>query len=430
MLTPNQLVAISVIERTCSILSALGSLFIITTFCSSTSFHRPINRLVFYASFGNILVNIGTLISRAYIDDEDSAGCQFQAAIIQMFMPADVFWTLAMAINVYLTFYLKFDASKLRRMEPYYLAVCYGIPLIPAITYIFVRDHGTRVYGDANLWCWVTSEWDVLRIATFYAPVWVAIIITFSIYIRAGRTIYNKRRELLYISASEPDPLTTMNGDAGLTVGTTEVVVTSEAADETRQIPLQPLGQRAPEDAANHPNTAYSVTISSNPKSHNSIVPKPHSETRPVQVQRPYMSARRRNYELNTAAWSYTKCAILFFTAMLITWIPSSANRVYSAVHGGRTLAPLEFMSAFVLPLQGFWNASIYIVTSWAACRNLLVDLRLGKRPAVTEIVGGMRSHEDSRRRSASRNRKTYESESTTELAHSRADPGEARTSL
>jgi hypothetical protein len=82
-------------------------------------------------------------------------------------------------------------------------------------------------------------------------------------------------------------------------------------------------------------------------------------------------SSRRRNFESHNAAWAYTKCAILFFSVLLITWIPSSGNRVYSMVNGGDVSKPLFFASAFVLPLQGFWNAIIYIVTSWAACKSL-----------------------------------------------------------
>lgn len=78
-----------------------------------------------------------------------------------------------MAINVYLTFYRKFDAERLRKMEPWYLLGCYGIPFIPAFTYIFVRNRqGDRIYGNATLWCWVSTEYDVLRVATFYGPVW------------------------------------------------------------------------------------------------------------------------------------------------------------------------------------------------------------------------------------------------------------------
>jgi hypothetical protein len=89
------------------------------------------------------------------------------------FMPADAFWTLAMAINVYLTFYFKFDAQRLRRMEAPYLICCYGIPFVVALTFIFVSTPAKgRMYGNATLWCWVSSSWDVFRIATFYGPVW------------------------------------------------------------------------------------------------------------------------------------------------------------------------------------------------------------------------------------------------------------------
>ena len=189
-LTETQLENISDIERACSVLSLLGSSFIIATFCLSNAFHKPINRLVFYASFGNAMTNIGTLMSRNYIAASNSVGCQFQAFLIQMygfksgesrsdadeviyrFMPADAFWTLAMAINVWLTFYCTFDAQRIRKLEILYLLCCYGIPLVPALVYIFVKSNGQRVYGNATLWCWVSPAWGVWRVATFYGPIW------------------------------------------------------------------------------------------------------------------------------------------------------------------------------------------------------------------------------------------------------------------
>lgn len=83
-LTEAQLASFSVIERACSVLSLIGCIFIITTFCMNKSFHKPINRLVFYASFGNMMTNVATLMARSYVDYGDSAGCQFQAFLIQM----------------------------------------------------------------------------------------------------------------------------------------------------------------------------------------------------------------------------------------------------------------------------------------------------------------------------------------------------------
>ena len=83
-ITPGQVDGFSIIERVCSVFSLLGCIFIIITFCISKSFHKPINRLVFYASFGNMMTNVATLMARTYIGDANSAGCQFQAFLIQM----------------------------------------------------------------------------------------------------------------------------------------------------------------------------------------------------------------------------------------------------------------------------------------------------------------------------------------------------------
>lgn len=88
-------------------------------------------------------------------------------------MPADTFWTLAMATNVYLSFYRGYDMMSLRRMEIPYFVLCYGLPFIPALVFVFVpNSKGDKVYGDAILWCWISSEWATLRMALFYAPVW------------------------------------------------------------------------------------------------------------------------------------------------------------------------------------------------------------------------------------------------------------------
>jgi hypothetical protein len=245
----------------------------------------------------------------------------------------------------------------------------------------------------------------------------VVIIVTFFIYISAGKTIYEKRKQLrsFEYSVSAPD------AEDPYTMKTTEVYVTSEVLESQPRSAAFNMGRRGSEASSNpRGNAAYSVTISSDKRlsmlgEAGAPAPLPKSQPRgPV-------SQRRRNYELNNAAWSYTKCALLFFTAMLVTWIPSSANRVYSVVHSDRTSAPLEFMSALVLPLQGFWNAVIYITTSWRACKNLFQDLGLARRPKVTELIG---IRPGFMQRNAA---KSYESESMTELQNSRANSNDRR---
>ncbi|KAI0834165.1 family A G protein-coupled receptor-like protein [Hypoxylon sp. FL0890] len=428
-MTEGVLRAITIIERVGSVFSLLGCLFVILTFTFSKAFHKPINRLVFYASFGNMMTNVGSLIARSYVSDIDSFGCQFQGFLIQMFLPADACWTLAMAFNVYLTFYHKFDAARLRSMEIYYLILCYGVPFIPAIAFVFVRtETAGRMYGNATLWCWVSNGWDIFRIATFYGPVWVVILVTMFIYIRTGGEIYKKRKQLREFGASssahDPESLTM---DDPYSSKTTEVTVTSESAEQTANgIDLAPLGRYSPK-----PKPAYSVTISSDKQSNgrpqqggitlpskSTVPPTPSTARAQAKSQK-----RRANYEANNAAWSYSKCAFLFFTALLVTWIPSSANRVYSIINTDQVSVALEIMSAIVLPLQGFWNMFIYVATSWKAVKITFSDVAARITRQHTEPSRYSGDHNDKRnlafRLPSRTSRKDLESESITELTNS-----------
>ncbi|KAJ9420071.1 G-protein coupled receptor 1 [Fusarium oxysporum] len=344
-LSTNDVKLITIIQQVCSVLSLVGCLFIITTFCLCDAFHKPINRLT-------------------------------QAFLLHTFVGADALWTLAMAINVYLAFYYRFDAQRLRKMELPYLLLCYGIPFLPAFIFIFVKNgDGVRVYGSAVQWCWITSSWDTLRIATFYGPIWVIIAITLAIYIRSGSTIYRKRQQLLKAQGS----------GSGVTV--------HAIGEHAEPQPPQPIAR---------------VT---------STMPQP--------VQRP---AVRPSNDVYRAAWAYTKVAMLFFAVILITWIPSSANRMYSHIHPSEVSKPLQFMSATVLPLQGFWNAVIYAVTSWAACKAVLEERGLwGSRTRINEPAWEA-DEERGRRRSKLKtmlNSRTEDSESLRELAHqNKSDDG------
>lgn len=76
----------------------------------------------------------------------------------------------------------------------------------------------------------------------------------------------------------------------------------------------------------------------------------------------------------------YTKVCLLFILAMSITWLPSSANRIYSLAKDGRVSPALALLDAFVLPLQGCWNALIYIYMSRDACRSLVLQVQVSLR--------------------------------------------------
>jgi len=78
------------------------------------------------------------------------------------------------------------------------------------------------------------------------------------------------------------------------------------------------------------------------------------------------------NSDANRAAINYCKCALLFFAAMIVTWVPSTLNRLVTLAHPDHPVFGLNYASGLVLPLQGFWNAIIYIFTSLPACKALM----------------------------------------------------------
>lgn len=232
-------------------------------------------------------------------------------------------------------------------------------------------------------------------------------LFTTVIYLRAGGKIYANRNLLrsFHSPPSEPRPI---NGNNFQSVKTTEVFVTSEQADITPANSIDLHNPGAPGPSFPRPprfaKNAYTVTVSSPQQATN--CPTPQSVTteqtypkKTLDCQTPklgsmfspavpvaaYMSNPDRSNlyptrrdaaaQADNAAWSYTKVALLFMVAMMVTWIPSSANRVFSVVHPGKISVGLEYASAFVLPLQGFWNASIYALTSFRACKAFWHDL-------------------------------------------------------
>jgi hypothetical protein len=273
---------------------------------------------------------------------------------------------------------------------------------------------------------------------------------TIAVYVRAGKDIWNKRQSLRNFSTTPPDPLPVVS-DPFQPTKTTEVTITSEAADvsPSDSIDLEALGGQ-PQGIPKAPQpvkSAYSVSISSNqlpgsqppqPKlrvdTHSTYSEKPReifispvSPAVPISATLPNLERVRLNplsrrnaaNQADTAIWSYTKVAVLFFVAMMVTWVPSSANRVYSVVHPGQINLGLEYASAFVLPLQGFWNAIIYTTTSLPACEAYweeFKEFRKNKRLGSNgrSVFGG---GADGRR--ARRNKNYTETDSVTELQES-----------
>lgn len=84
--TERQLHVLDITERVSSTVSLACCLFVVLTFVASHRFRTPVNRLIFFATWGNLLGICATVTSRSgIIAGEDSALCQWQALFIQWY---------------------------------------------------------------------------------------------------------------------------------------------------------------------------------------------------------------------------------------------------------------------------------------------------------------------------------------------------------
>lgn len=71
---------------------------------------------------------------------------------MRRFMQSDPLWSCAMAVNVYLVFFRRYDATSLKKLYWIYGLICYGLPFVPAIFCLFYRSKEKgKMYGNATV---------------------------------------------------------------------------------------------------------------------------------------------------------------------------------------------------------------------------------------------------------------------------------------
>lgn len=78
---------------------------------------------------------------------------------------------------------------------------------------------------------------------------------------------------------------------------------------------------------------------------------------------------------------AYLRTSFVFAISVLVTWTPSSINRVHDLIYTNNASFGLNLASSVVLPLQGVWNAVIFFTTGWKTLREDLhafIDRRRG----------------------------------------------------
>jgi hypothetical protein len=67
-------------------------------------------------------------------------------------MQSDPWWSFAMAVNVYMVFFFAANPASFLSYWWAYFIVCYGIPLIPSLCLLLLKDAALGpVYGDATV---------------------------------------------------------------------------------------------------------------------------------------------------------------------------------------------------------------------------------------------------------------------------------------
>ncbi|KAI1496202.1 hypothetical protein F5X99DRAFT_414320 [Biscogniauxia marginata] len=393
-----QLNLIIIFERFGAALSVTGVLLIFLAFAICKRLRTVPNTFIVFASFANLGASIACLIGYSgVLAGSTSHVCQAQAFMFELFMQSDPWWSFAMAVNVYMVFFFSANPKSFLRYWWAYFCVCYGIPFIPALWLLVVRGRdGQNVYGNATIWCWIDGDWSDLRIYTYYLPIWVCIILSTCIYIAVGYHVFQRRNRLRNLSLSNPDRRNTAR-DSGEKNLFTNAAVMGTVNREVVQVTTvnsttEHAKRESPEGAAganwfDGPIEELS-TIGSSSRPTSSANPYQTTVTRitadPVPRESLWSRVRglwphfRGGFDhwcskfshMDPVKLAYLRTSFVFAISVLVTWTPSSINRVHDLIYTNNASFGLNLASSVVLPLQGVWNAVIFFSTSWKALRE------------------------------------------------------------
>ena len=176
-------------------LGLLGATALLVLYYTTPHMHRSaVARIVACISVADLVSGLAKSLGRIAVSN--GVLCQTQAAFMQFGDLASLLWTLTIALNLLLITYLGHSVNSIQKYERIYAAVCFGIPFISAILPLFLRaippnsNQAIRVYGDADLWCWVNHSLPVIRAVMMYIPLCIVFVTNLIVYILVGLRVY------------------------------------------------------------------------------------------------------------------------------------------------------------------------------------------------------------------------------------------------
>ncbi|KAI4936025.1 hypothetical protein J4E85_001353 [Alternaria conjuncta] len=290
-------------------------------------------------------------------DSEPPSGlCEFQGLMIQWFLITDALFCLSMATNVFLVFFYGYDAQQLRHLEKcIYIITGYRIwrkraelrSVSRSSHQYLARNSFTAATENTTPHPFVGAN-NIVVTTQIKCDVQPEDAISRCVSPEPDQSSINSFSSTRLLSTSKHDDTAT------------EALPASDAA-RTSRIQIEDVeAQRHPHNGTRGRN-GYRATVIATSPAETSAIPTTLLTTRPV---------AKRTAEGHAAAMAYFQVAFLMFVALLVVWLPSSINRMYQFTHRNRSSFALNIISAIVLPLQGAWNATIYIFTTRAECRR------------------------------------------------------------
>ncbi|QPH18006.1 hypothetical protein C2857_002957 [Epichloe festucae Fl1] len=310
------------IERTGAGLSMAAIVLTVISYLAFKKLRTTPNLFLVFASIANAGASIASMMGYDGLRmGVNSALCQAQGFIFEWFMQADPWWSCAMAVNVFLVFFNNADPSLFRKYTWVYCIICFGGPMVPAVVLVALQgDPKGPVIGDA---------------ASFARPnEWYGLAVT-EVHITTDVPGFDSQEAIA-------SPTAAHSAESRMCGGLSH----NDSQAEFRARPTQ----------------QFETTCSSGGRHTNRTTLSGRFGTLTSTAS---MKLRR----LDPVKMAYLRTSFIFGLSVLITWIPSSVNRLYSLANEGQVSYSLSIASGCVLPLQGVWNAIIFFTTSWSAVR-------------------------------------------------------------
>lgn len=166
-----------------SILSILGSLFVLFLIVVFNKYRDPSQRMIAHLSFSCVLFSIYMFLND--IVDVNTTKCRIQGFLINVGFWHICLWTLTIMTNMYLKVVFCIDITN---FEKAITVFCWVFPW-PICSLAFIDD----AYGPAGVWCWVKNIWE-WRFGTWYVVRILSVLIIIAATIHINVIMYNLRR--------------------------------------------------------------------------------------------------------------------------------------------------------------------------------------------------------------------------------------------